>query len=152
MPDDTEEKQVGQFQKGASGNPLGRPKGSRNQATLAMQALLEGEAEAITRKAIELAKAGEIAAIRLVLERLMPPRKDAPVTFDLPSVATPEAITHAMHALLQAVACGDLTPQEGQSIASLLETQRKCLETQQLAQKLDALQAVLLPRMERKKP
>src|SRR6476659_8342128 len=46
------------FQKGESGNPQGKPKGTRHRVTIAAEILLEGEAEAITRKAIELAKAG----------------------------------------------------------------------------------------------
>jgi hypothetical protein len=53
------------FRPGQSGNPDGRPKGSRNKATLAMEALLDGEAEAITRKAIEKALEGDMTAIRL---------------------------------------------------------------------------------------
>ncbi len=131
------------FAPGESGNPAGKPKGARHRTTLAVQALLEGEAEEISRKAVELAKAGDMAAIRLVLERVLPPRKDAPVMFSLPSAATPEEIAKAMDALIQSVSAGELTPQEGQSIAALLEGQRKCLETAVLARKLDALHAVL---------
>jgi Family of unknown function (DUF5681) len=56
------------FQRGKSGNPDGRPKGARNKTTVAVEALLDGDAEAITRKAIELAKAGDGAAIRLLLK------------------------------------------------------------------------------------
>src|SRR6267378_2403412 len=41
------------FAPGQSGNPAGRPVGSRNKATLAIDALLDGEGEALTRKAIE---------------------------------------------------------------------------------------------------
>ncbi|HYY36241.1 MAG TPA: DUF5681 domain-containing protein, partial [Xanthobacteraceae bacterium] len=58
-----------QFQKGRSGNPAGRPFGSRNKATVLMQNLLEGEAEAIGRKAIEMAKGGDMAAIRVCMDR-----------------------------------------------------------------------------------
>ena len=60
---------------GQSGNPTGRPKGARNKATLAAEALLDGEAEQITRKAIEKAKAGDMVAIRLCLDRIAPPEK-----------------------------------------------------------------------------
>ena len=59
-----------QFESGQSGNP----KGARNKATLAAEALLDGKAEAITRKAIDLAKAGDLTAIRLCLERIIPAR------------------------------------------------------------------------------
>src|SRR5687767_3759377 len=69
------------------GNP-GRPKGSRNKATLALEALLDGEAEAIARKAVELAKAGDTVALRLCLERIIPARKDRPVAFVMPEITT----------------------------------------------------------------
>ena len=71
------------FKAGQSGNPAGRPKGSRNKATLAAEALLEGELEAIIRKLLEKAKEGDSSALRLCLDRLMPPRRDRSVTFDL---------------------------------------------------------------------
>ena len=64
-----EEPQDSRWKKGQSGNPNGRAAGSRNRATLAIEALLEGEGEALTRKAIELAKAGDMAALRLCLDR-----------------------------------------------------------------------------------
>jgi Family of unknown function (DUF5681) len=72
------------FEPGISGNPSGRPKGSRNKTTMAVQALLDGKAEALTRKAIELAKGGDITALRLCMERILPPRKDRPLSFDFP--------------------------------------------------------------------
>ena len=71
---------------GESGNPNGRPPGSRNKTTLAVESLLDGEAENLTRKAIELAKDGDLTALRLCLERIAPPRKDRPVTFSLPKL------------------------------------------------------------------
>ena len=76
------------FQPGQSGNPAGKPKGSRNKTTLAMEALLDGEHEAITRKAIELAKDGDGLALRLCIERLLPPRRDRPVKFKLSKLET----------------------------------------------------------------
>jgi uncharacterized protein DUF5681 len=73
---------------GKSGNPAGKLKGTRNKITLAVEALLDGEAETIIRKAIELAKDGDLAALRLCLDRIAPPRKDRPVLFELPPVSS----------------------------------------------------------------
>src|SRR5262245_1308329 len=73
------------FEKGESGNPAGRPLGSRNRATLLMESLMADDAEAIGRKAIELAKGGDLAAIRLCVDRLAPTRKGKPVPFELPA-------------------------------------------------------------------
>src|SRR5215831_10714490 len=84
----TARKQSGGFQKGQSGNPRGRPAGSRNSATLACEALLEGQAEALTQKAVEMALAGDTVALRLCIERICPIRKDRPVTFPLPPINT----------------------------------------------------------------
>ena len=61
----TKEQRGRPFVKGQSGNPKGKPKGVRNRLTLAAEALLDGEAETITRKAVELAKDGDMTAIRL---------------------------------------------------------------------------------------
>ena len=86
-PAKTTKKQSNQgFKPGQSGNPSGRPHGSRNKATLALEALLDGEGEAITRKAIENALNGDMAAIRLYMERLIPVRKDRTVSFSLPEI------------------------------------------------------------------
>ena len=65
------------------GNP-GKPKGTRHKATQAIQALLDGEGEALTRKAIELALAGDAMALRLCLDRLLPALRERPVSVELP--------------------------------------------------------------------
>ena len=109
------------------GNP-GRPKGARHKTTLAIEAILEGEAEALTRKAVELAKAGDTTALRLCLERLAPPRKDRPVNLALPPLERTEDTKAATAAVLQAVAAGDLTPSEGEAVAKLIETHRRAIE------------------------
>jgi hypothetical protein len=69
------------FEPGKSGNPKGRPKGSRNQATLLAEALLDGEAEAITRKLVDKALEGDTTALRLCLDRLVAPMRERRVTF-----------------------------------------------------------------------
>src|SRR6266568_9655953 len=74
------------FERGKSGNPTGRPKGARNKATRAVEELLDGEAEALTRKAIDKALEGDMAALRICLDRLLPPRRDRLVNFELPTI------------------------------------------------------------------
>jgi len=58
--------------------------GARHKATVAAEALLDGEAEALTRKAVEMALAGDGAALRLCLDRIIPPRRERPVRFNMP--------------------------------------------------------------------
>jgi len=123
------------------GNP-GKPKGTRHKATQAALALLDGEAEALTRQAVTLALGGDTTALRLCLERIAPPRRDAPVTFDLPPMETARDAAKAAGAVLGAVADGDLTPTEGAHIMALVETYRRTLETTELEARLAALEAV----------
>jgi hypothetical protein len=73
-PEKTGEKQADRFPKGQSGNPGGRPKGSRNATTIALETLLDGQATALTQKAIDVALTGDIPALRLCLDRILPPR------------------------------------------------------------------------------
>jgi hypothetical protein len=139
--DETIEKQRGRpFQKGQSGNPNGRPRGSRNAATIALETLLDGQAEALTQKAVELALTGEIQALRLCLDRIFPPRKDRPVTFRLPPIKTAQDAVMACSAVLEAVAAGDMTPADASEISKLLDTWIKVFETSELADRLDRLE------------
>src|SRR5262249_5709721 len=119
----TGSKQVnpGHFRPGQSGNPAGRPKGARNRSTIAAESLLEGEAEALTRKAIALALAGDTTALRLCIERLVPPRKDRPITFELPPIASAADVANAVAAVLRAVAEGRVTLSEAMAVTSLIE-------------------------------
>jgi len=112
------------FPKGQSGNPAGKPKGVRNRATLAAEALLEGEARALTRKTIELGLAGDTTALRLCLERLVPPRKDRAISLDLPEIKSPDDIAQALRAVLVAVGKGRITPSEAGEVMALIETSR----------------------------
>jgi len=122
-----------------SGNP-GKPKGARHKATRAALALLDGEAEALTRQAVTQALEGDTTALRLCLERIAPPRRDAPVTFDLPRMETAHDAAKAAGAVLEAVALGDLTPTEGAHIMALVETYRRTLETTELDARVAALE------------
>lgn len=123
----------------AEGN-RGKPRGTRHKATQAVLAMLDGEAEALTRKAIDLALQGDGSALRLCLERLAPPRKDTPVRFDLPAMQGAESAASAMGAILASVASGDLTPSEASGLAGLVEAYRKALETTELEARLKALE------------
>jgi hypothetical protein len=122
------------------GNP-GKPKGTRHKATQAALTLLDGEVEGLTRKAVELALEGDTTALRLCLERIAPPRKDAPVTFDLPPLKSAADAAQAAGAVLNAVAVGGLTPTEGAHIMALVETYRRTLETSSLEARVVALEA-----------
>lgn len=121
------------------GNP-GKPRGTRHKATQAALALLDGEAGALTRKAIDMALAGDTTALRLCLERISPPRRDSPVQFALPRMETARDAARAAGAVLEAVAAGELTPTEGAHLMALVETYRRTLETTELEARVAALE------------
>ena len=118
----------------------GRPAGSRNKATLIASSLLEGEAEEITRKVIEMAKAGDLTAIRLCMDRLVGPCRERHVQLDLHPVETAEDVSKGYSQLLAAVAQGELTVNEGLALAEILSLKRQAIETEDLSRRLKALE------------
>jgi hypothetical protein len=128
------------FQPGVSGNPAGKPKGAKNHATRAAQALIDGKAKEVVEKALELALAGDGPVLRAILDRLCPPRKDAPATVALPLMESAADLPAAMAAILAACAAGELTPSEAIALAGLVETHRKSLETSNLELRIAALE------------
>jgi hypothetical protein len=129
------------FEKGESGNPAGRPRGSRNRATLLMEGLLADDAEAIGRKAIAMAKQGDMAAIRLCMDRLSPPRKGEPVAFELPPLEKPADSVAAAATIVAAVAAGELTPSEAAELAKVIDVYVRAIATKAFDERLTKLEA-----------
>ena len=124
------------FQPGQSGNPAGRPKGSRNKTTVALEKILDGDAEAILSKAVTMAKDGDPVAMRLCLDRIIPVRRDRPITFTLPPIEKPADLTRATHALMQGVAAGEITPSEAAELSKLVDAHVNAIKTADLAERL----------------
>jgi Family of unknown function (DUF5681) len=138
------------FEKGQSGNPAGRPPGSRNKATILAESMFQGEAEAIIRLAIDKAKQGDMTAIRLCLERVFPRLRDRATLFDLPPInGAPEALA-AMTTIVNGVRGGDLTAAEGSDLSKLVDHYLRALEAKDFEQRLEAMAAQ--PRKEPGKP
>ena len=131
------------FVPGRSGNPKGRPTGSRNNASLAIEKLLAGEAEALARKAIEKALDGDSISLRLCLDRLAPRRRDRLITFALPEIATAEDAERAGAAVLSAMAAGLLTPREGGFLMTALVAQTNLIEAGSVERRLVAVEATV---------
>jgi hypothetical protein len=120
----------------APGNP-GRQRGARNKVTRAAEALLGRDAAALTEKAIELAMAGDATALRLCLERLIPPARERPLDIDRLS----EDPAAAMGEIIQAVAEGDLLPSEGERLATLVKAKAELTALREIEERLAALEA-----------
>lgn len=141
----SEAKQSGRapgWRKGQSGNPSGRKKGVRNKATLLALALMENELNDIVRTIINAAKGGDMAAARLIVDKLVPAAKERPLSIALPDARTPQGIAEAQEIVLQAVGGGDLLPSEGSAVSAMLETKRRIYETTELEQRIAELEKV----------
>ena len=127
------------FEPGNPGGP-GRPTGSRNKATLALDALADGDAKAILQKQIEMAKEGDQRAAEVILSRVWPARKSRTINLDLPPVKAPADIVPALGRIADAVAGGEITPEEGAAVAAVLEGKRKAIETVDVLARIEALE------------
>lgn len=141
--DKTGSKQArGRFRPGQSGNPKGRPQGSRHRVSVLVESLIEARAEDIANVALRNAiEGGDPVLLRALLDRLAPPRKERPVTVDLPPLNTPTDGPKIAAALLERAASGELTPTEAHGLAALLEAFRKQTELASFEERLAALEA-----------
>ena len=145
-PDNSGRNQAGRWKKGVSGNRVGKPKGTRHRATRAVEDLLAGESEKLTRKAVEIALGGDVAALRLCMERICPPRKERPVDFPLPPLVTPNDAAQAMGEIVGGIASGELCPGEAQELGRLVEAFARTIEVRELEDRLTALEQELRKR------
>lgn len=141
MPVDCVQKQVerdegGRFKTGYSGNPAGRPQGARNKATEIAESLLDGSAEALTERALELAMQGDATALRLCLERIIPPRRHRPVRLGLKPVRDAADLGPAMAAITMAAVEGAITPSEGAELARIVEIFVRAVEASDFEKRL----------------
>lgn len=107
---------------------------------MAIEALLEGQHEALTQAAIGKALEGDTVALRLCLDRLAPPRKDAPISIQLPPVKSADDTVAASTAVLAAMSSGEITPDEAGRVMALLTAHRAIIETGDLERRLAALE------------
>ncbi|MBS0637341.1 MAG: hypothetical protein JSS12_07505 [Verrucomicrobia bacterium] len=131
----------GKFRRGQSGNPNGKPKGARNKSTIATEALLAGSLEGICKKIEEEALAGNMLAAKMVLERFLPVRKDRVVRIDMPQIKTSKDVLCAIECVVAAVACGEISPSEGESLSRTLEMYSQALENHEFETRLQALES-----------
>jgi hypothetical protein len=142
-PENTGRDQAGRWRKGASGNRAGKPRGARHKATLAAETLFDGEAEALSRKAVELALRGDVSALRLCLDRIVPPRKDRPVCFELPKMIESKDAVSALAAIVGAVAAGELTPGEAAELSKVVDGYTRALQAVELEARLTKLEKAI---------
>lgn len=146
MPENTGKiQESSRFKKGQSGNPKGKPKGTRNKSTLAAETLLNGSLEGICRKIEEEALNGNMLAAKMVLERFLPVRKDRSVRIKIPQIHTYKDALSAISYIVAAVSRGEISPSEGESLSGIVNTYSKALENYQLETRLQALETLIKP-------
>jgi hypothetical protein len=128
------------FKPGTSGNPAGKPAGTRSKSTQLLLVLMQDGAQKITQAVIDAAQGGDLMAAKIILDRVMPPAKERPVCVDLPDTSTSEGVAAAQNAILQAVATGELLPGEASTLSSIVEAKRRAIETQELADRITQLE------------
>ena len=124
------------FSKGHSGNPRGRPPGARNAATVLAEQLLDGEVEGLIRKIIQKAKHGDVTALRICIDRILPPRRERPFHFEMPELRSVGDASKAIAALMSAVAKGELGASEAAELSKLIENYVRAVEATELEQRL----------------
>jgi hypothetical protein len=118
----------------------GRPHGSRNKRTVLMEQMLEGDAEKVARAVIKAAQDGDMQAARLVFDRCYPAPKGRLIEIELPEVNTVADLVPAHGAILAAICTGQITPDEGATLAAILESRRKAIETVDLEKRIAAME------------
>src|SRR5262245_46059101 len=134
-----QEKGDGRFKPGWKGGP-GRTAGPRNKATLALDAIGNKAAKAILKKLVEAAKGGDMRAGEIILARVWPVRKGRPVALDLPAMKSAADVVKALSVVAAAMATGEITPEEAQAVAAVLEGKRRAVETVTLEARIAALE------------
>jgi Family of unknown function (DUF5681) len=133
---------AGRWQRGQSGNPSGMRPGSRHKATVFAESLLSGEAEALVRKTVELAKAGDTAALKICMDRILPPARERPCRFKLPRLETCADAVAALGLVAEGLANGELLPHEAESLTNVVMGFVKTIEATTFEERLSALEQV----------
>jgi hypothetical protein len=138
---DKDQRHPTRFKPGQSGNPKGRPKGSRHRVTLLAEQMIDGAAEEIVTKVISFAQQGDPSSCKLLFDRILPVRKDRPTPFQLPHIDSAKDLPAVMASITEAVADGELTLSEAVEASRLIENYARAIEVTEIVKRLETLEA-----------
>lgn len=121
------------------GNP-GRPRGSKNKTTQILDLLAEGQAEQVMQKTIGLGMDGDVACLRMLMDRISPVRKGQPINFDLPPIKTLQDVLSVIPLLWTAIADGRLTPDEVSAMSLFAERSMAAIQLKDVEKRMEALE------------
>jgi hypothetical protein len=121
-------------------------KGTRHRATQIAEALMVGDLEAVIKKVASKAKRGDMAAARLILDRVLPPRRGRPVRFPLPPIKTIADVVDALAAITAAVGRGEISTDEALQLSTVVEVAHNTIEQVELKSRLAALEERMGPK------
>ena len=133
----------------------GRKAGILNKATAEIRSLAREHGPAAIAELARLAKEAQseparISACNALLERAYGrSQASQPIEIDLPDSSTLDGITMALTSIVKATAAGELTPAEAHSLSSVIETQRKVIETAELENRIKLLEKAAAVRADR---
>jgi Family of unknown function (DUF5681) len=133
------------------GNP-GRPPGSKNKTTQALEQLAEGQAEQVFQKVLEQALKGDVASQRIVLDRVYVPPKARPINVPIPAINGPQDALSAIAAIFSAIGRGQLTPDETTALSLLVGRSIQIIELQDHERRIAALEQARGKRDEKDSP
>ena len=122
----------------AKGNGGRRP-GSKNQSTLILAAISDGDKEGLLRKGLELAKVGDVAMLKFFLSRMLP--RERSIIIDLPKMESADDAVEALGAITSAVCEGKITTREAAQLAALVNSYSRAIDMADLVKRIDALEA-----------
>jgi hypothetical protein len=121
----------------------GRPKGSRNRSTAAALALLHEHSEALIKKCIAEALKGNMIAMRLCIERILPVLQESAVNFKVGATDTCAEVGQVQDSILKEVSKGRIVPKQGAIVVNILEGKRRTIENQKLEERVSVLESII---------
>jgi hypothetical protein len=133
------------------GNP-GRPPGSKNKTTQILEQLAEDQAEQLFQTAVDLALAGNVCCLRMMLDRVYPPRKGRPVNVVMPPIKTSQDVLPAIASIWTAIREGHLTPDEASALSFVIDRSMPAIELHDITKRIAVLEEARDKRDEKNDP